>query len=102
MLIYSQCKYLNCLMPYPYMWKQYGSVNEMHSTENENYKHIIVLAYLTINVDSLNMSTDRRTNFYCMSYGVIFAKSVIHFALRLHFSQPSLTLLVSALNALKL
>ena len=23
MLTYSQCKYLNCLMPYPYMWKQY-------------------------------------------------------------------------------
>ena len=45
MLIYSQCKYLNCLMPYPYMRKQYDSVNEMHSIGNENCEHIIVLAY---------------------------------------------------------
>ena len=53
MLTYSQCKYLNCLMPYPYMWKQYHSVNEMHSIGNENCEHIIVLAYLIVlQVDS--------------------------------------------------
>ena len=46
MLIYNQCKYLNCLMPYPYTLKQYDSVNEMNSIENENCEHIIVLAYL--------------------------------------------------------
>ena len=48
MLIYSQYKYLNCLMPYRYMLKQYDFVNEMHSIENENCKHIIVLAYLIV------------------------------------------------------
>ena len=48
MLIYSQCKYLNCLMPYLYMLKQCDSVNEMHSIENVNCKHIIVLAYLIV------------------------------------------------------
>ena len=45
MLIYSQCKYLNCLMPYPCMLKQYDFVNEMHSIGNENCKPIIILAY---------------------------------------------------------
>ena len=49
MLTYSQ----NCLMPYPYMWKQYDSVNEMHSIGNENCEHIIVLVYLIVRqVDS--------------------------------------------------
>ena len=46
MLIYNQCKYLNCLMPYPYTLKQYDSVNEMNSIGSENCEHIIVLAYL--------------------------------------------------------
>ena len=45
MLIYSQYKYLNCLMPYSYMLKQYDFVNKMHYMGNENGKHIIVLAY---------------------------------------------------------
>ena len=48
MLIYSQCKYLNCLMPYPYMLKQYDSINEMHSIGNKNCEPIIVLAYLIV------------------------------------------------------
>ena len=48
MLIYSQYKYLNCLMPYPYMLKQYDYVNEMHSMGNKNCEHIIVLAYLIV------------------------------------------------------
>ena len=48
MLTYSQCKYLNCLMPYPYIWKQYDSVNEMYSIGNENCEHIIVRAYLIV------------------------------------------------------
>ena len=53
MLIYSQCKYLNYIMPYLYMLKQYDSVNEMHSIGNENCDHIIVLAYLIVQqVDS--------------------------------------------------
>ena len=46
MLIYSLCKYLNCLMPY--MLKQYDSVNEMQSMGNENFDNIIVLAYLIV------------------------------------------------------
>ena len=46
MLIYSQRKYLNCLMPY--MLKQYDSVNEMHSMGNENCDNKIVLAYLIV------------------------------------------------------
>ena len=46
MLIYSQRKYLNCLMPY--MLKQYDSVNEMHSMRNKNCDNIIVLAYLIV------------------------------------------------------
>ena len=30
------------------MWKQYDSVNEMHSIGNEIYEPIIVLAYLIV------------------------------------------------------
>ena len=53
MIIYSQCKHLNYLMPYPYMWKQHDSVNEMHSIGNENCEHLIALAYVTVQqVDS--------------------------------------------------
>ena len=48
MLTYSQCKYLNCLMPYTCMWKQYDSVIEMHTIGNENCEHIIVRAYLVV------------------------------------------------------
>ena len=42
MLIYSQYKYFNCLMPYPYMLKQYDFENEMHSIGNENREYIIL------------------------------------------------------------
>ena len=48
MIIYSQYKYFNCLMPYPYMFKRYDFVNEMHSIGNENCEDIIVLADLIV------------------------------------------------------
>ena len=46
MLIYSQCKYFNCLMLYLYMWKQYEFANEMHSMGNKTCEHINVHTYL--------------------------------------------------------
>ena len=53
MLIYSQYKYFNCIVPYPYMLKQYDFANEMHSIVNKNCEDIIVLAYLIVQqVDS--------------------------------------------------
>ena len=39
MLICSQYKYLNCLMPCSYLWKQCDYVNKMHSQGNENCEH---------------------------------------------------------------
>ena len=45
MLIYSYYKYLNCLMPYSYMLKQYDFVNKMHSIGKNICEHIIVFAY---------------------------------------------------------
>ena len=59
MLIYNQYKNLNCLMPYSYMLKQYDFVNEMHSTGNENYEHIIVLVYPI--VQQVNICIKRQT-----------------------------------------
>ena len=59
MLTYSQHKYLNCLMPYSYMLKQYDFVNEMHSIGNENCEHIIAPAYLI--VQQVNMCIKRQT-----------------------------------------
>ena len=48
MLIYSQYMYLNCLMPYPYMLKQYDFVNDMHYIGKKNCEHIIALAHLIV------------------------------------------------------
>ena len=48
MLIYGQYKYLNCLMSYSYMLKQYDFINEIHSLGNENCEHIILLTYLIV------------------------------------------------------
>ena len=62
MLIYSHYKYLNCLMLYPYILKQYVFVNEMYSIGNENCEHIIKIT---------NRYFNTKICFYVLAYLIV-------------------------------